>query len=53
MYVWGQLTAIGRVMRHAVQLPTQQQKQDNGDGMVVNGSVGQRASVNEDMQWMS
>ena len=53
MDVGGQLTEIGRLMRHAVQLPPQQQRQDNVNSMAVNGSVGQRTAVNEDMQWMA
>ncbi len=52
MDVWGELMAIGRLMHHAVQLPPQQQMQDSGDGLVVNGSVGQRTAANEDMQWI-
>ena len=66
--VWGQLTAIGRLMRPAVKLPLQQQQQQRSSDDVVErhprsqppmqevvygGVIRNKTFAGEDMQWIA
>ena len=58
--VWGQLMAIGRLMRPAVKLPPQateavvpQQQQGAQTTTIINGSSAGQQKVNEDLQWIA
>jgi len=59
--VWGQLMAIGRLMRPAVKLPPQateavvqpQQQQVAQTTTIINGSSVGQQKVNEDLQWIA